>query len=148
MNATVSTWIFKGPLWVCACELHAPICWSSQAVWLYVNGNFCLLFCVESKPLYGRREERERESEKVWNKKRETEICVDIVREQKRFCWWYLCTSYVDGSVSLPFISSHFQEALQSPSLPHCIRDTGARSSNLKKPSKMSLQKLIISINA
>lgn len=46
---------------MCACELHAPICRGSQAVWHYVNGNFCLLLCVESKLLYERTERRERE---------------------------------------------------------------------------------------
>lgn len=35
-------------------ELHAPICPSSQAVWRYVNGNFCLLLCEESTLLSGK----------------------------------------------------------------------------------------------
>lgn len=57
---------------MCACELHAPICRGSQAVWHYVNGNFCLLLCVESKLLYERTERRARERER--NKGREGEI--------------------------------------------------------------------------
>ena len=41
---------------MCACELHAPICRSSQAAWQDVNGNFCLLLCAESKLLCERTE--------------------------------------------------------------------------------------------
>lgn len=47
---------------MCACELHAPICRSSQAVWHYVNGHFCLLLCEESKAVVcGQKESREEE---------------------------------------------------------------------------------------
>lgn len=73
MNATVSTWIFKGPLWVRAGELHAPICPSSQAVWRYVNGNFCLLLCEESTLLSGKTT-RERENKERGNSVMETKV--------------------------------------------------------------------------
>lgn len=48
---------------MCACELHAPICQSSQAVWQDVNGNFCFLLCVwrVSCCVRGQREERDGE---------------------------------------------------------------------------------------
>lgn len=47
---------------MCACELHAPICQGSQAVWHCVNGNFCLLLCAESKLSYEWMGRKEREN--------------------------------------------------------------------------------------
>lgn len=54
-------------------ELHAPICPSSQAVWRYVNGNFCLLLCEESMLLSGKT--REREIKERGNSVMETKVC-------------------------------------------------------------------------
>lgn len=65
---------------MCAGELHAPICPSNQAVWRYVNGNFCLLLFEESTLLSGKTE-REREMKEEGNKMMGIAKCgVDVVR--------------------------------------------------------------------
>lgn len=91
-------------------------------MWHYVNGNFCLLLCEESKLLYERTERREREGEIEGGRNRWSE------RDKggrKIFTQAFpdaLGHNDVDGSASLPFVSSYFQEALQSPSLPLSLR--------------------------
>lgn len=65
---------------MCAGELHAPICPSNQAVWRYVNGNFCLLLFEKSTLLSGKTE-REREMKEKRNRMMAIEECgVDVVR--------------------------------------------------------------------